>query len=287
MKYAVISDIHANLEALTGVLRQIDRSPVDAIVCLGDIVGYHANPNECIALLEASKALCITGNHDRAALGRKDVLRFSARARRVIHWTKTALTDKSRGFLASLPQSRRVATGVGLDARDAFDAFFCVHGALHPEPNDDIHLTTYRRIESSLAQLAGGRFGARLCFFGHTHHAVVHTGTSSGCRSSGPEPRALDESGAHYLVNPGSVGEPRGPDGRASFLIFDSTAGTIEFHRLTYDVRACMAKVEKAGLLCEPTLASRSADWLFDKLDTGRSVARRLALGGLRRAQGG
>src|SRR6185503_8320952 len=153
MKYAVVSDIHANLEALTNVFRQIERSSVDAVVCLGDIVGYHANPNECIALLEAADALCITGNHDRAALGQKDLLRFSGRARRVIHWTKTALTDKSRAFLADLPQTRRVAHGASTDAPAAFEAFFCVHGALHPEPNDDIHLTTRPRIENSLERL--------------------------------------------------------------------------------------------------------------------------------------
>jgi predicted phosphodiesterase len=277
MRYAVISDIHANIEALTSAFERIDRCSVDTIVCLGDIVGYHANPNECIALLEASGALCIAGNHDRAALGQKDLLRFSARARRAIHWTKGVLTDKSLSFLADLPLSRRVAIEFAGPSTPRFDGFYCVHGALHPEPNDDIHLTTHPRIQASLEQLASGRFGARLCFFGHTHHAVVHSYGASGRSSWGPIARVLNDSGAHYLVNPGSVGEPRGTDGRAVFLIFDSATGAVEFHRVSYDAVACMAKVEHAGLLFEPTLGSRSADWFFDKLDTGRSAARRIA----------
>ena len=277
MKYAVISDLHANIEALTSVFERIDRCSVDAIVCLGDIVGYHANPNECIALLETSGALCITGNHDRAALGQKDVLRFSARARKAIYWTRGVLSDRSRSFLGELPSSRRVPIEFDTVHSPCFDAFFCVHGALHPEPNDDIHLTTHPRIEKSLEQLATGRFGARLCFFGHTHHAVVHARDGSGRRTWGPIARALHEPDAYYLVNPGSVGEPRGRDGRAVFLIFDSATGRIDFHRVPYDARACMAKAEAAGLLSEPTIASRSADWLFDKLDTGRTAAQRLA----------
>ncbi len=277
MRYAVVSDIHANLEALTSVFERIDRCSVDAIVCLGDIVGYHANPNECIAMLDAAGALCIAGNHDRAALGQKDLLRFSARARRAIYWTKGVLSDESLSFLAALPMSRRVPIQFAGVDEPRFEAFFCVHGALHPEPNDDIHLTTHPRIQSSLEQLSTGRFGARLCFFGHTHHAVVHAHSASGRRSWGPIARVLNDPGAHYLVNPGSVGEPRGPDGRAVCLIFDSATGAVEFHRVLYDALACMAKVERAGLLTEPTIASRSADWLFDKLDTGRSAARRLA----------
>jgi predicted phosphodiesterase len=277
MRYAVISDIHANIEALTSVFERIDRCSVDAIVCLGDIVGYHANPNECIALLEASGALCIAGNHDRAALGQKDLLRFSARARRAIYWTKGVLTDRSLSFLGELPLCRRVGVeSAGVD-RPRFDAFFCVHGALHPEPNDDIHLTTHPRIEASLQQLASGRFGARLCFFGHTHHAVVHSYAASSRCSWGSIARVLNDPSAYYLANPGSVGEPRGTDGRAVFLIFDSVTGAVEFHRVSYDALACMAKAERAGLLAEPTLGSRSADWLFDKLDTGRSAARRIA----------
>jgi predicted phosphodiesterase len=279
MKYAVISDIHANLEALSSVFRVIDRVAVDAIVCLGDIVGYHANPNECIALLESSGVLCIAGNHDRAAIGRKDLLRFSARARRAIHWTKTVLSDESKTFLRGLGSSRRVAVEGKSAPKPAFDGFFCVHGALHPEPNDDIHLTTHSRIESSLAELATGRFGARLCFFGHTHLPVVHSHDSSGSHSWGPNARRLTQAGSYYLVNPGSVGEPREPDGRATFLIFDSNSGTVEFLHTPYDVRACMAKVENAGLLHEPSIASRSTDWLYDKLDSGRSAAKRLVRG--------
>jgi len=275
MKYAVISDLHANLEALTAVLRKIDRLGVNQIVCLGDIVGYHANPNECIALLRRTGAICIAGNHDRAALGLKDTLRFGARARRVIVWTRTVLDDHSREFLSALPISRVVATNGGADA--AFDAFFCVHGALHPQPNEDIHLSSVPKIELSMDLLAAGSTGTRLCFFGHTHHPVVHVQLGRRRATRGAEPQLLDGRHGHYLVNPGSVGEPRDGDGRAGFLTFDSHSGIVAFHRAAYDVKACLAKVEAAGLLHEPSALSKSTDWLYDKLDSGRGVAKKLS----------
>jgi predicted phosphodiesterase len=274
MKYAVISDIHANLEALTSVLREIDRLDVDRIVCLGDIVGYHANPNECIELLRSCAATCIAGNHDRAAVGQKDVLRFGARARQVIHWTRRVLRDENREFLAKLPMSLRIVTGA--DTACAFEAFFCVHGGLYPEPNDDVHLVTGARIEKSLELLAQGRFGARLCFFGHTHHAVVHERCESSWQSLAAKRQILGGRDSCYLVNPGSVGEPRESDVRACFLSLDSKTGEIDFHRVRYDASACRAKVERAGLWSGPTIATRSTDWVFDKIDMGRSAARRL-----------
>jgi predicted phosphodiesterase len=275
MKYAVISDLHANLEALTAVYRQIDRLGVDAVVCLGDIVGYHANPNECIALLRSTGATCIAGNHDRAALGLKDTLKFGARARRVIDWTKTVLDDASREFLSGLPITRSVATGSGPNAE--FESFFCVHGALHPQPNEDIHLSSVAKIEQSLDVLATGELGSRVCFFGHTHHAVVHAQLGTWRATRAADPQLLDGRHGYYLVNPGSVGEPRDGDGRAGFLSFDSYSGIVAFHRVGYDVSACLAKVEAAGLMRDPTALSRSTDWIYDKLDTGRGMAKKLA----------
>jgi predicted phosphodiesterase len=277
MKFAVISDLHANLEALTSVLRAIDRMPVDRIVCLGDIVGYHANPNECIVLLEAARAICIAGNHDRAAIGRKDTARFGSKARSAIAWTKTVLSDRSREFLSKLPLSRQVSTDDDDASAAGLETFFCVHAALHPEPNDDIHLSSDEKIACSLELLAQGRFGARLCFFGHTHRAIIHAHTGQDWHSMTPDACNLDAERYHYLVNPGSVGQPRDSDGRAAFLIFDSKSGALEFHRTPYDERACMAKVERHGLWQDPTPLTRSADWLFDKLDTGRSAALRVA----------
>jgi len=280
MKFAVISDLHANLEALTSVFRAIDGLAVDRIVCLGDIVGYHANPNECIVLLETAQAVCIAGNHDRAAIGRKDTARFGTKARSAIAWTKTVLTDRSREFLENLPLSRHVPTDTDGSHAAGLETYFCVHAALHPEPNDDIHLSSDDKIAQSLALLAEGRFGARLCFFGHTHRAIIHAHSGFDWHSITPDAYGLDATQFHYLVNPGSVGQPRDSDGRAAFLTFDTRNAALEFHRTPYDERACMAKVERHGLWQEPTALSRSTDWLFDKLDTGfdtgRSAARRL-----------
>jgi len=271
MKYALLSDVHANLEALTSVLRALESSQVDRLVCLGDIVGYHANPNECIALLKAAGAVCIAGNHDRAAAGQKDTLRFGATARRAITWTRSRLTDANRAWLRALPSTRLV-----VDAGGARQTFFCVHAALHPEPNDDLHLSSDARVAKSFEQLVTGRFGAKLCFFGHTHRTMLHEYTAAGPAGSAPAERKLQAS-SYYLINPGSVGQPRDQNPEAAFVTFDTRLDLVEFHRAAYDVRSCLAKAERAGLLRPPGLTSRSADWLYDKLDTGRTVAGRVS----------
>ncbi|HEY3494335.1 MAG TPA: metallophosphoesterase family protein [Polyangiaceae bacterium] len=240
MRIGLLSDVHANLEALSAVLRELERSRVDQVVCLGDVVGYHANPNECVELLARSGALTLAGNHDRAAVGGLDPEYFGAVAKRALFWTRRALSPEHARRLAEL----RVFGW--LDRRTCL-----VHAALHPVPNDRYHLSTSTRVAASFAKLHSGEIPARLCFFGHTHRPCVQASDGRHVReiAIGPSPVPLDLDSGYYLVNPGSVGQPRTGDARAAFAVFDDAAGTLEFKSASYDHELCLRKAEAAGLL--------------------------------------
>jgi predicted phosphodiesterase len=249
VKYAVISDLHANAEALSAVLACIERDGVDEILCLGDIVGYAASPNECVRLLRATGARSIAGNHDRAAAGVKDLVDFGERARRAIAWTRTHLTEDNLEFLRGLPSTLLTE-----------ERLFLVHGALHPAPNDDLHLSTPARVARSLAELATGRFGAKLCFFGHTHRPAVYSYRGGRAHPlQGPTHVLADD--AHYLVNPGSVGESRDGDVRAAYALFDTRERRLELRRIEYDVSSAERRRRAHGLADAPAV-SRSNSWL-------------------------
>jgi predicted phosphodiesterase len=242
MRLGIVSDVHANLEALTAVLRELEGRKVDRVLCLGDVVGYHANPNECMELLARLDALTIAGNHDRAAVGIIEPHDFGPSARRAIHWTRRVLLAEHARRLRELDVFTRLDSRVCL-----------VHAALHPTPNDKYHLTTPVRVAASFEKLHSGEVPARLCFFGHTHRAAVHYSNGREIRELpvGPEPLRLDLDGGYYLVNPGSVGQPRERDRRAAFAIYDEQASSLEIHRVAYDAERCMQKAAAAGLLLD------------------------------------
>ncbi|WP_170319341.1 metallophosphoesterase family protein [Polyangium spumosum] len=231
MRYAVVSDVHSNVEALSAVLAAIDAERVDAIVCLGDVVGYGANPNECARLLAAAGAKCVVGNHDRAALGLRDTAHFGRKAREAMRWTRRMLSDTSHDWLASLPLVRKVSSEVLL-----------FHAALHPTPNDELHLSSLSRLEKSLRALREGGYGARIGLFGHTHHAGAWRARGGAFGPAPGEIVKLDD-GAHYLINPGSVGQSRDGDPRASFAVLDMDEGIARFRRVPYDTTLAMAKI--------------------------------------------
>ena len=236
MRYAILSDVHANLEALTAVLEDARARGAERIVCAGDLVGYHADPEACVALLRARDAVCVAGNHDRVAAGLADPRDFGDLARRTAGWTRDHLGDESRAFLGSLPIARVV------DAR-----FLLVHGALHPRPNADLHLSSSARVRRSIEALEGGPHGVRLAFFGHTHRAAVHGRRASARAVEGGTVQLFV--GEACLVNPGSVGQPRDGDPRAAYAIFDAEARAVSFVRVPFDRDACLAKAARAGLL--------------------------------------
>lgn len=247
MRYAVVSDIHSNLEALTAVLERIDNEAPDRIICLGDVVGYYANPNECVKIMRQRNVQCIGGNHDRAAAGFKTPSYFSDPARRAIKWTRRHLTADNLRFLQTLPLLETI------DQR-----FLAVHGALHPAPNGDVYLSSHSTILESFEALIRKARKVRLCFFGHTHRPAVYQYMDGRVRTLNQEEVTLAP-GAYYLVNPGSVGQSRDLDPRGSFLIFDANEGIVRFHRVAYDSAACYQKARQTGLLGnEPALCKSS-----------------------------
>lgn len=257
MRVALISDLHANLEALTAVLDRIDAARIERIVCLGDLVGYHADPNACVELIRERGIACIAGNHDLAAIGRKDTEHFGAAARVAIDWTRPRLSAANRDFLAGLPLTMRVGGAL------------LVHGALHPEPNTDLHLSNDRRVRASIERLP--EHDAEVCFFGHTHRPVAWRLEAGGlARLHQRETHLIP--GARWMINPGSVGQSRDGDARAAFAIFDPDARTVTIERVAFDQVACLRKAAAAGLLVKESRLRKAARKAADWVDYGRTA---------------
>ena len=241
MRLALVSDIHANLEALRATLADIATHEVDRIVCLGDIVGYNANPAECIALIRAANALCVAGNHDLAVCGRMPTRYFPANAARAIEWTQRRLSWRDLQFLAGLPLKAYVG-----------GELVAVHGALHPQTHcATVRLDTDEKRLRSFQALIADRSGARIGAFGHTHQIGIYAlrpGSAGGIDARGDQTTALRDD-AFYLLNPGSVGQPRSKDTRASYMIVDLALRTVTVHHVTYDTEAALAATRHAGLL--------------------------------------
>lgn len=237
MKYAIISDIHSNLEALEEVLREINERGAERIVCLGDVVGYNANPNECIELVRERNIACIMGNHDAAASSLESLDYFNYAARSALIWTNRQLTERNQRFLAGLPEQKMIDSG-----------FLMVHGS--PLDRDTYLLSHYEAV-SQIPYLE--KKGVRICFFGHSHRPALHS-YDAEVVGGGLKRHQLKRE-TYYLINPGSVGQPRDGDPRASFLLFDSDSFQIEVIRLNYDVDKAARKVFSAGL--DPILGER------------------------------
>jgi predicted phosphodiesterase len=231
LRYLILSDLHSNWEALTAVLKDAKKR-YDTIICCGDVVGYGADPNKMTEWVRANSAVTIRGNHDRACSSLTGIEWFNPLAQVASRWTYGALTDHNRVWLDSLP-----AGPVELDG------FAMVHGS--PLDEDEYLLT------ASAAAEAFAFLDRPLTFFGHTH--VQGGFENRRMKVIRFEPAALgypigmDEYAA-YLVNPGSVGQPRDSDPRAAYLLYDSEDQTLEFRRAEYDVAAAQEKIVDAGL---------------------------------------
>ena len=239
MRIAVIADIHANLEALQAVLERINALNVDEIVCLGDIVGYNASPNECVDIIRNAKIVSVLGNHDACASGLEKPYRFNALARSAVSWTREHLTEENRLYLLNLPREKKVHD------------YFLVHGSIH---DTNRYLLTRGDAVDNFQLLAGLPGRPMLGFFGHTHVGTAfidHQGSISSDLSS----ELSLSSGKSYLINPGSVGQPRDGDPRASFLVYDRDDRTVLVFRVEYDIKMCQDKIVRAGL--PPQLAWR------------------------------
>jgi len=239
MRYAVLSDIHGNLEALRAVLERVAALDADRILCCGDIVGYNADPKACVAIVRSEGIMSVLGNHDAVACGLMEPERFTARARRAALWTRDRIDDEERAFLLGLPREKRISS------------LFLCHGTVH---DTDHYLLTVGDTEDAFRLLAGLPGRPAVCFFGHTHVQAAFRMTGEKIAVERRELFPL-ERGSRYLVNPGAVGQPRDGDPRASFVIYDEAEQTVSFHRVEYDLAACQDKIIRAGL--PPELAAR------------------------------
>lgn len=230
MRVLVLSDIHANLTALESVIA--DAGDVDAIWCLGDIVGYGPDPNECIERIQRLPQLtCIIGNHDAAVLELIETEAFNPEAQRVIHWTQDSLTEASLNFLK------------GLSHRKVFDNVTLVHGSPR-QPVWEYLLDTHS------ARVSFDYFETDYCFVGHTHLPTIFVlnGFESQPITGLVNPNTSLQLIPRTIINPGSVGQPRDRDPRAAYAIFDPETERWEHRRVSYDIAAVQERMHKAGL---------------------------------------
>ncbi|HXQ89348.1 MAG TPA: metallophosphoesterase family protein [Solirubrobacterales bacterium] len=245
MRAAVISDIHSNRHALEAVLQAVDAAGVDEVWCLGDMVGYGAEPDACTALIRERSSVCLAGNHDLAVLGALDISTFSEAAATAVEWTRDNVSEETLEFLASLdPVGSR--SGVGL---------------FHASPRDPIWeyvLSTDQAEAGFEAQVE------RVGLIGHSHVALFFT-RAPAARAYAQGAQATDGAEVEiaegdWLLNPGSVGQPRDGDPRAAWLELDTETWLARYHRVEYDIEGAAAAIVAAGL---PNL-------LAERLEVGR-----------------
>lgn len=233
-RYLILSDIHSNLEALEAVFRAVQRRRYDAVLCMGDLVGYGASPNPVVSRLRRARNLFVVrGNHDKVCCGIEDGSNFNSAARTAAHWTLHHLRPENREFLLKMPQGpREVAPGIWI-----------AHGSV---PDEDAYLFSdfdaFQSFESGAFQV---------CFFGHTHFPSVFKRVEEGVEFSplkGDVVELLLEPGARYMINPGSVGQPRDRNPKAAFAEFYPESRRLVVRRVAYDAAAAGAKIKSAGL---------------------------------------
>src|SRR5215510_9866656 len=240
MRYAVIADIHSNLEALEVVLEDTRNQKCTHYCCVGDVVGYGANPKECLNVVRDMSMPCVKGNHDEYCSSEEDLIGFNPHAAEAVNWTRRQLSAEDRQWLRELKFVRLVAS------------FSMVHATLDGPQR-------WGYVFDKLAAAASFTYqNTSVCFFGHTHvpvafirDSVVRGGTYSKFKV---------EPGRKYFVNVGSVGQPRDHNPKAAYVTYDLDEGLIELRRLDYDIATAQAKIRAAGL----------PDRLADRLAFGR-----------------
>ncbi len=240
MRYALIGDIHGNLESLEAILSSIAKEKVDQILCLGDIVGYGANPVECIKIIQERCTKIVAGNHDHAAIGLADIDFFNPFAKQAVLWTSEKLSEEEINFLASLKLVEREAD------------FTLVHAALDAPRSWGYILNTFDAAVNFEIQADA------LCFIGHSHVAVAYQKKQNFV--SGHRFINKVEEGSQYIINIGSVGQPRDGDHRACYVVYDTEFQTLRLKRVEYDVAGAQKKIIAAGL----------PEILADRLSIGR-----------------
>jgi len=221
MRFAIISDIHSNLEALTKAFELIDRESVDEVVCLGDVVGYGANPNECVGLVRQRCRTVLRGNHDAAAVNEQNAESFTRNARIAAEWTRLQLLPENRRFLEGLPYTARQ------------DGILFVHSSPY-QPESWFYVLSEEDLE-----VAFENFSEQICFIGHSHFPGIYS-------EDGPA-KAVSRA-SRFLVNVGSIGQPRDGNSKLSFGIFDTDNWNYRNIRSEYPIKIAAEKILRAGL---------------------------------------
>ncbi len=228
MRIAVLSDIHSNIVALDAVLAHL--GTIDAVWHLGDVVGYGPEPDAVVERLVSLGALGVRGNHDAAAAGGREIDYFNPEARSAMEWTRRRISDATRDWLTALPE-RRVEDGITL-----------VHGS----PRDPIweYVTSLAVARAAIAVMS-----TTLGLHGHTHVPVAFAVTDERLEVIAPSDGSVLELGDRVaLLNPGSVGQPRDGDSRASYMVLDAEHGSVSWHRVAYDIDPVATAMRAAGL---------------------------------------
>jgi predicted phosphodiesterase len=228
MKFAIIADIHGNLEAFQVVLDDIQKQKCTHHICIGDVVGYNANPKECLDIVRRMEIPCVKGNHDEYCSGEEELEGFNPHAAQAVHWTRKQLTPDDRQWLRDLKYVRM------------FDSFTIVHATLDGPQR-------WGYVFDKLAAAASFPYQTTpVCFFGHTHVPVAFIRDSMV--RGGTYSKFKVEPGKKYFVNVGAVGQPRDGNPKAAYVIYDTAANTIELRRLDYDIATTQKKIRAAGL---------------------------------------
>ena len=242
MKFAIFGDIHANLEAFEAVLKHAAEQAVTHYVCVGDIVGYNANPIECMEKVRELKCTSVRGNHDHYCSHDEDLESFHPMAAAVIDWTRKQLSEEQKSWLKHLHYKRAVENFTVVHSTlDMPDKWGYVFDNLDAMTNFNYQLTS-------------------VCFHGHTHVPVAfERGSSRSIKTIMFEKLSIEQ-GNKYFINVGSVGQPRDGDPRAAYVTYDFNNKKVELHRVEYDIAAAQAKIIEAGL----------PEWLAERIGIGK-----------------
>lgn len=242
MNYAIISDIHGNLAALQRVLARINELECDRIICLGDVVGYGPFPNECCDIIQKHANICIIGNHDHAAVGATSTEYFNKFAKSALFWTSHELTPDNKNFLKALPE-----------IASEEDLLF-----VHASPVEPLQwnyiLSLYDAEDNFKA------FEQQSCFIGHSHVPVIFSYEDGEFPTCEPGPQIKLYDGFRYIINVGSVGQPRDKNPKASFGVYDSESKRFRFERVSYNVQETQEAMREKNL----------PDFLIERLALGR-----------------
>ncbi len=229
MNYAVISDVHANIEALRAVLTEIRNKKITDILFLGDAVGYGPDPDECVEVLKSECKVLLAGNHDKAAIGLTDIEFFTPYARAAIEWTKETITEKTISILKDLPVSKEIE-----DSK-----ILLVHST--PKQPEEWHYL----LSLWDAEINFHYFENKICLLGHSHRPSIIERLPSG-EMIAYRDEAMIGDAERYMINAGSVGQPRDGDPMACYVVIDDES--VKLHRVEYDIKKTQDKMRRAGL---------------------------------------